>query len=220
MSSYQKRQVRWLVGPLTLWVILSPLMGCSMKGAVNPEFTTLAVDRVPVTVGVFYSTEFRTYEKTRSLATGPFTVPVGEPSVRLFEQLFHAMFENVVHVQGPPPLARAAPALAAVIEPKIEEFDVDWDMWRAFQGEDAHWAEITYRITLYSPEGSSIASWTVKGRGERGEFPRKCCSRLVYLAEATAFAMQDAALKIMTGFRNVPEVQQWLQRVEGSGSGE
>ena len=70
------------------------------------------------------------------------------------------------------------------------------------------WVRISYYITLYSPNGSSIALFRVDAVGE---------SRPGYsvgvksFGEAMRFALRDTAAQVMTGFSDEPAVREWLQ---------
>ena len=75
--------------------------------------------------------------------------PLGEASVALFDQVLPRLFKSVLSVQTRPSLATSAPALAVVIEPKIEAFDFAIPFLKT----GTYAAELTYRFTLYSPPG-------------------------------------------------------------------
>ncbi len=72
--------------------------------------------------------------------------------------------------------------------------------------------DITYRFTLYTPEGDQIVSSTFMGQGKKfaylgGFSPHQAPG------EATSLAMQEAAEKFMSDFPNLPQVQQWIRQV-------
>ncbi len=210
MSSYWKRKVTWLLVPLALLPVAG-LLGCptftsELKATVqNPP----SVAQVPLTVGIYYSPEFQAYKHVRTQATSSFVVPLGQPSVRLFDQVFAMMFEKVEPVSSRPPLSAAGPHLAAVIEPRIEEFHFDSPQIACF---GPFYAKVTYRFTLYSLEGTPVVSWTVTGVGQR-DCGFDYITVSAPIGEASDLALQDAAMKLMTGFRDVPEVRRWLRRV-------
>lgn len=192
---------------ILLWAIAAVFMsGCLTFTA--PAKVTLDrppdVGKLPLTVGIYYSVEFRAHEHVRTKDLGKFVVPSGEASVALFDDILPLMFENTVLVPGRPPLAQRDPRLVAVIEPRIEHFDVDLPVVIGTIR-----AEVTYRFTLYSPVGHPFASWRVNGVGEAGPMGGG-------YDKAVDLAMQDAARRFMIGFRAVPEVQRWLRQMEVS----
>jgi len=163
------------------------------------------VQQVPVSVGVLYSPEFREYEHT--IASGPhlFVIPIGEASVRIFDQVFPLMFQGVKPVSSRPPFPAEKGKLAAIIEPRIEEADF------RHGGYSGYGAILTYLFTVYSLDGTPVASWTVKGEGYR-EWSFWDWSMSEPLGQAGDRALQDVAVKLLNGFRDVPEVKRWLEQ--------
>ena len=79
------------------------------------------------------------------------------------------------------------------------------------------WAETPSRFPLSPPAGEPLAAWSVRGRGDKPgqvgfEFAR-------WPGEAADLAMQEAATKLVQGFREVPEVSVWLRRLGVPGAG-
>lgn len=208
MSSFGKFWLGKLIRPLGVSVVAALISGCShaipLKASVDRPPN---INKLPLMIGVYYSPEFRTYQHARARGQVQFVAPQGQASAALFDQVLPMIFESVVPVPSRPPLAEASPKVAAVIEPKIEEFDFDFP-WTPF---GSYTAQIVYRLTLHSPEGTPFASWTVKGSGERGS--GLAATHAPLIGEAVDLAMQDAAMKFMVGFRDIPEVRRWLRRV-------
>ena len=193
------------IGALALFTA-AVVSGCTtvipLKATVeNPP----SIAQVPLVVGVHYSLEFRTYEHERSKVV----FPLGQSSVILFDQVLPIIFAQVVRVPSPAPLSDGGPRVAAVIEPKIE--DADFTSPRMIVSLADVTAEVIYRFTVYSPQGSRLASWKVKGIGKPS--PGWFVWKTEPFSKAMDLAMVDAARKLMTGFRDVPEVQQWLREV-------
>lgn len=65
---------------------------------------------------------------------------------------------------------------------------------------------VTYGFTVYSQSGKSVASWEVTGRGN-APVDNGAVSTLKRNFEG---AMAEAARKFVNGFRDVPEVRNWL----------
>ncbi len=174
------------------------------------------VSRIPLAVGVYYSPEFRAYTSTHVKRAGlpglrEWNYPVGQVSVTLFDHVFPILFDQLRSSSGRPPLKAVEPALAAVIEPSIEEFSVGVPLL----SNGIFTAEITYRFILFSSDGNRVASWTVRGVGEKHGaitfVDWSAWSR--WQGEAADLAMQDAAKEFLTGFRNVPEIRRWFRQI-------
>ena len=211
MSSHGKHKVTWVSMPLVL-LLVAGFTACTfthtyeLKGTLeNPP----NVDQLPVTVGVLYSPELVAYKHVNSKPHHMYIVPLGEPSVRLFDEVFGMMFEKVERVSSRPPLKTLPAGLVAVIEPRIEEFRSDFPAMVAFSF--TAYVEVVYRFTLYSLDGTPFASWIVEGEGQE-TFPLFVGSQhWVFLGLVSGLALQHAAIKFMTGFRDVPEVRRWLR---------
>jgi hypothetical protein len=165
------------------------------------------IAKIPLTVGIYYSHEFRTYEHVRNgqSSSPPFYIPAGlkilfpagKNSVVLFDQAMSQLFLRVVPVST---LQANSTDLAAIIEPRIEDFD--FAMTINFSYEPAY---VIYRLTLYSPQGVPFASWMVTGKGANKsvwEFDRR--------GKASNRALQDGVKNVVTSFSTVPEVKAWL----------
>jgi hypothetical protein len=187
---------------------------CSTTATLTPVVAPPAgLERLPVAVGVHYSPEFREAMHARAKGSTKVSVPIGKGSVVLFDSVFPMLFDPAVPVASRPPLASGTQSVAAVIEPRVEAFDFTWPTI-ALPG-TSYTAEITYRFTLYSEDGTPFASWLVSGYGERPvDFEKLKTGSPV--GDASSLAMKDAARKFLTGFREVPELQRWLRQSVGA----
>lgn len=192
------RSVRWLVTACLV-------AGCAHTIPIDATLPRPLVEPLPVAVGVYYGPELRAYEHVHTLVGFKFKFFVGPQSVALFDQIFAHMFEKAVPVQDRPPLPAGEPELVAVIEPQIENFSIDpgRHIWE--------YVTLTYRMTLYSPQGDQLASWTVEGAGQ-SEY--RFGWGIGLASEATHAAMREAAVNLITGFRDQPGVRRWLQTMK------
>lgn len=172
----------------------------------DTEFLPPSPIQVPLTVGLYYSPELSAYEHAVELTVDERLIfPVGEATVRLFDELYPTLFTKTVSVNTRPPLPPSAPPAAAVLEPSIEAFNVKVG---PFLGRsNLCWAEVVYRFTVYSSSGQVLASWNVRGIGERSGL--RSDQRL--FADAVELAMRDAAQKLQTSFFDVPEARRWIK---------
>lgn len=163
-----------------------------------------ASPKVAEDVGVYFSEEFRTFQHRGSRGGDSWIFPLGRASVDLFGAVFDQVFQSAERVDSLPPLDKEHASLAAVIEPRIEEFEFDIPFFKT----QTYTASITYRFILHAANGEPVASWTVTGEGaRRGEIGFEFAEWPGLAADA---AMEDAAAKFTEGILNVPEVRRWL----------
>jgi len=207
MSTNKKSSGASLTCLLKLLTIAGLMSGCILTVPLKPEVNrTPGVSQIPLAVGVYYDTAFRAYEHHFIIGSTSFNISVGESSVALFDEVFPIVFKRAVPVISRPPLPPGGPGVAAVIEPKIEKFEMDHPfilIGTTFS------AEITYRFTLYSNEGEQIVSSTFMGHGE---MPASLFNQTRPPGEATSLAMEEAVEKFMSDFSNLPQAQQWIRQ--------
>jgi hypothetical protein len=168
-----------------------------------------------LTVGVYYSPEFRETVHIRLREGVRFETPIGEGSVNLLDQVLPQAFERVVRIKSPPPVEGSSPKLAAVIIPRLEVFDVWWPYTRVPLPPGPFEAKVTYRFSLYEADGTPIASWLVTGKGRYflgACDPSDPRNPSAWPGNAFDLATQNAARKFLYGVRALPEVQRWLYR--------
>lgn len=192
------------------WILAAALAlllaGCTHAVPLTGNFDPRpGAARLPVAVGVYYSDEFATYEHAENSFGDRWVFPLGPASRPLIDQALAALFETSVPVGGRPPLEAGQPDVVAVVEPAIEGFGFTLPFLKT----GTYTAEIVYRFTLYAPNGTPFASWSVTGYGAKPgevgfEFAR-------WPGEAADIAMADAAHKFVAGFGDVPEVRRWLE---------
>ena len=207
MSTYKSFSIASLTRLVKLLVVSSLLTGCLLIVPLKPEANrTLGISEIPLAVGVYYDTAFRAYEHHFIIGSTSFNISVGESSVALFDEVFPIVFKRAVPVISRPPLPPGGPKVAAVIEPKIEEFK---EVHPFILIGTTFSTEITYRLTLYSNEGEQIVSSTFMGHGE---MPASLFNQTRPPGEATSLAMEEAVEKFMSDFPNLPQVQQWIRQ--------
>jgi hypothetical protein len=176
----------------------------SLPAPVNPK--------VPATVGVYYSPEFKTYVDTQEnvgveISNVIIIVELGPSSVALFDQVFKSLFEKTVTLENKPTHGEQISGVDAIIEPSIEHFQLFWGnhagMFIANIG-----ATIGYRVQLFSPMEGNIGSWYLEvKRKNRGE----------HMTYGTLIqkAMREAAAKLFISFHEDPAVKTWLKGLNG-----
>lgn len=183
------------------------LVGCTRM----PEPALVREPRpepVPLRIGVYNSPELQDFTYKHHLTDIGWVL--GKPSVRLINDALALLFLEVVEVPGPGPGLKSRGDLAGTIAPRIVSAEAVY-----LSGEVANVGtrvlpvqpvQVTYGFTLYAPSGKPVASWEVTGRG-REPVDDGAISTLKRNFER---AMTEAAGKLVNGFREIPEVRQWL----------
>jgi hypothetical protein len=193
-------------------------------GCYNPTYERLieapllpppTIEPVSVTVGVYYSPEFKTYEHRQVFTfyspgaiiyeeqTVTEIISLGSASVALFDQIFKSLFENTVTLENKPTYGKEIPGVDIIIEPSIGRYNLVYP-WFPSKPK----VEIQYLILLFSPHEGNIGSWSVEGTGEKKMSLPKA---FVWPKDLTQLAMREAAAKFFIGFYDNAGVQKWLQ---------
>ncbi len=184
-------------------ILLSFLLlnGCSAH--INPVLERRPlVQPLPLTVGVYFSPEFRAYQVKKIcilFGSCTFKYDLGPQSVAMFELILAGMFDSVVAIETLSPQSASSLGIAGIIEPKITNFNANLNSMRP---------DITYQITLYSPAGVELGAWEVVGNLRTTVGAVKFLSDVGELAR---LAMRDAATTFIKGFRQEPVVKRWLE---------
>lgn len=213
------------LAPVGLFALALLVPGCTYSLQIEePLDRPPLVEPLPLTVGVFYTPEFRAYEHVQivpgELWKNTWKFSLGPASVALFDQVLPSMFKKVLPVKDLASLRTNGHELDAIIKPSIEEFDLvsPPKSGMAFPvPPSVYSATIGYRITLYAPgRGDVIASWVESGSGAIQHtfvsegFPFIFMVKGIY-NDVTKKAMREAAAKLLTGLHDRPEVKRWLE---------
>lgn len=130
---------------------------------------------------------------------------MGSANTTMFDKVLGGMFEESVSLDGSGPPTVPVGGVDAIIEPELESYEfaipTEW-------GTENFTVWITYRMNMYRPDGSLIASWPVRAYGEsRFKFFNKDES----LADATTMAIRDAGAYVALYFSEEPQVREWLR---------
>jgi hypothetical protein len=196
----------WIL-PVLVLLAAAISAGCAFS---TPEPVLIREPRpnpIPLRIGVYYSPEFQSFTYRHHFSDTAWIL--GEPSVKLIREALGLLFIEVVEVPRPGsgPILRGD--LAGTIEPRIVSAEaVYWSEEHIKARVVVQPVHITYGFTLYSPRGESVASWDVTGRGERPS--SNLLAAVSTLKQNFEQAMREAAWKLTSGFREIPEVREWL----------
>jgi len=183
---------------------LAALAACGdVQVKAEPKLPPALVSRLPLTVGVYYGNNYRTYTHREDRWGSGYVIDLGPGHVKLTDQLFQLEFTGSVPVED----IRAAPQdaqLAVILEPRIERYSF---LTSRDTGGDYVVVTIDYRLNLFNVKGERIDSFTFVGYGSA---PSSGISSNGPLAAATQAAMRDAAAKFLVQFPEQATVKKLL----------
>ena len=196
-------------GMAVLLVALS-LSGCGVSNVViEGSFPTPNINKIPVTVAVYYDDAIRGFSYLEYSETGQeeFNIESGRSHMELFNAVLPAMFDRVIVVDN---LEDArAEGVDAVFAPAIEEFQLALPAKTKL---DVYEVWIKYNMRLLTAEGDYIADWIVTSYGKT---PTETFRSVADgINEAAVVALRDLASSFSLSFGQVPEVRDWLSSLQ------
>ncbi len=183
-----------------LAVVVLMLAGCGKSVVLQEEIPTPLVGSLPLSVGVHYNEELQSFSFLDTTIDGAtWSIDLGSSNVRLFDQIFNALFNRTVRLETLDDRPAGA-ELDAIISPVIEEYA----FLAPSESGSQFWAvSIRYRMELYDGNGAELANWEVVAYGKsRSRAMRGDES----LSEATSYALRDAAAALAVEIPELPEV--------------
>ncbi|MCH2342945.1 MAG: hypothetical protein MK321_00355 [Pseudomonadales bacterium] len=192
-----------------LLVALS-LSGCGVSNVViEGSFPTPNINKIPVTVAVYYDDAIRGFSYLEYSETGQeeFNIESGRSHMELFNAVLPAMFDRVIVVDN---LEDArAEGVDAVFAPAIEEFQLALPAKTKL---DVYEVWIKYNMRLLTAEGDYIADWILTSYGKTPTETFR--SAADGINEAAVVALRDLASSFSLSFGQVPEVRDWLSSLQ------
>ncbi|HRX89521.1 MAG TPA: hypothetical protein P5528_08745 [Steroidobacteraceae bacterium] len=164
------------------------------------ELPAALIEKVDAKVGVVITPELRDYTHDETRAGVSWQAQLGPGHVKYAEQLFSASFREVQMTTSLDE-AKAATGLAAIFEPRIEQYSF---ATARDTGAGYYAVTIGYRLNVYAPTAELVDSLTVSGYGSA---PAAGMSGEKPLAVATFAAMRDAAAKFLVQFPELAVAQ-------------
>ncbi|MEQ9462576.1 MAG: hypothetical protein RJQ10_02855 [Haliea sp.] len=203
---------RWLAA--TLLVLL--LAGCGTKQVlVQSEFPPPVMNKLPLTIGVWYDEEFANHEffdEAAGRAETSWLVNTGQAQVQLWDTLLKGMFRDVVYMNGKPGPGQMNPVVDAVLLPAVDELQYAIP---AHTNVKVYEIWMRYRLQLVTTGGIPIADWTMPAYGKTPTAFMQSDEGAVRLAAIVA--LRDAGAHFASTFTAIPDVAQWLASLPRAG---
>lgn len=169
----------------------------------EPKLPHALVNQLPLTVGVYYGENFRTFSYHEDRWGSGYVIDLGAGHVHLADELFSTEFAKTVKVEN----LNSIPAnlqVAAIVEPRIERYSF---LTARDTGGDYYAVTIDYRLNLFNAKGERIDSFTFVGYGSAAA---EGMGSEKPLEAATRNAMRDAAAKFLVQFPDQGTVKKLL----------
>jgi hypothetical protein len=200
--------------------VLLLLCGCANKVVVKGDFPTPVLQKLPYTIGVYYTPEFRAhefYDEASNREETDWLVSTGSAQVEMYNTLLPGMFEKVVLLNELPRRDRveavAEEQVDVVLVPHVAELQYSipshtkinvFEIW------------MRYRYELYARDGELLADWTMTSYGKTPTAFLQSPEAAVNLAAVVA--LRDAGANFAMNFTKVPEVKLWMESTQTAGS--
>ena len=207
---------------LTFFLMLA---ACSAREVVvEGSFPTPVVDPLPVSVGVYFTPEFRAHELVDD-ATGrgeaSWRVSTGVAQVNFWSTLLPAFFQNVVFIESYEDLNTYD--VDAVFIPEVTDVQYAIPLYTNVKVYEI-W--MRYRLSLVEPEqlkddenetivtedAQAFAQWPLTAYGKTPTVFLQSDTDAVN--EAAVMALRDAGANFITSFGRVPGVMAWVENPE------
>ena len=182
------------------------------------EFPQPLMEPLPLVVGVWYTEDFAGHEffdEAKGRAESSWIVRTGDAQVQMWDNLYGAMFNELVHMKGKPAPNQMNEVVNAVLIPHVEELQYAipthtnvkvYEIW------------MRYRFELVTVDGKTIAEWTMPAYGKTPTAFLRSDEAAVNLA--AVMALRDAGANFAVTFERVPEVAAWMSGPAEAGSTE
>ena len=176
------------------------------------------LEKLPVTVGVLYTNEFKTAKHIQKVSmldmTANLDLSIGPANISLFDQLTTSMFSDVVHIDPKNPEELSKQDVDAILEPSL----VSIHYGAVING--IQWSfslSLTYNVKLYLPDGDEILTFSIQSNPPPVLKVRTIFSFNDQARELFDSATREIAAQFYAEFSTLPEISNWLNTLEKEG---
>lgn len=177
--------------PLAVLALLGACGGVQITP--TPKLPRALITQLPAHVGVVVAGDMRNFSHKETRAGADFSVTLGPGHQKFSQDVFSALFREAT-VYPDLAAAQSANGLAAIFEPRIEQFSF---ATAQETGGSYYAVTIKYRILLSTPGGDPVDAFTLTGYGNSLVGGIGSGEPLDF---ATQAAMRDAAAKFLVQF--------------------
>ena len=168
-----------------------------------------ALEKLPVTVGVLYTDEFKTAKHIQKVSgIADLDLSIGPANMSLFDQLTTSMFSDVVYIDPKNPEELSQRGVDAILEPSLVSIHYDYML----TGELRLSLSLVYNIKLYLSDGTEILTFSIQSNPP--PIFNAPNNPAVHVPELFDNATREIAAQFYAEFHNRPEVVTWLKTVE------
>lgn len=191
-------------------IVLLPsfiMIACStITIKVDPTVDIIPVyEKTPLTLGLYTSPEFKTFEYTDKTEGVNHHFVIGEANQALLHKIVASMFSSFLPVNKRNGKFQLDAGVSGVLEAEV--FSVQTT------GENMD-IKIIYRFTFYDNDGSLIQKWKIKGFGSTFYIAKYEPFDLNYMSRRTEWAILNAYGQFMQQFYQSSEINDWRSRHE------
>ena len=190
------------------------LAGCGVhEVVVQGEFPEPVMNKLPLTLGIWYGDDFRNHEffdEAKTRTESEWLVKTGEAQVQMWDTLLNGMFVTVVAMKARPEPSAMNQVVDAVLIPHVDELQYAIP---AHTNVKVYEIWMRYRYELVTTSGEPIADWTMTSYGKTPTAFLQSDEAAVNLAAVVA--LRDAGANFASNFTRVPAVRDWLAQKWG-----
>lgn len=177
----------------------------SVQLKVESEVPEALVQRIPLSVAVYYPPAFRDYRYTENSEERPqWDIASGAAQLAMFDRVLDSTFTEVMHLDTQPAGSIAGADLGIV--PNVTDMQLATP---AETGFDYYEAWFRYRIAFFDRHGVPHDNWDLAAYGKAPQ--KRFTVRTDGLSQAITYALRDIGAKLSTGFRQQAAVARALE---------
>jgi hypothetical protein len=190
--------------------VMSVLTACSTNVTVSGDYPSALTKPLPYHVGLVLDDTFSnyTFESDREQNV---VMTLGKSQSRLFNQIFSDLFSSSSRLRTASIIAGNNVDL--VVVPHVEEVQLAMPFETRLNVFEV-W--LKYNVQVFDSDGEPIADWLMSSYGRTQT--RFLKSEEEALNQATTAALRDAGVRLVIGFKRVPEIHEWLETQASSKS--
>ena len=187
------------------------LAGCVNTIKINGRFPAPVGGRIPLTVGLYFAPEFKSYTPVEVLyQRNDWKIHLGAASVQMFTQVFANLSNRVVVLKDKPSAGATVENVDLVVVPSFVDFGL---LDPAASPLEFFSLSFKYKIDVFSPDGDLVADWTINAYGKA---PVYALGNKESVKEALIVALRDAAASLTLDFPRLPGVAGYVDRASGT----